>query len=207
MLAGGRSTRMHGREKSLISLAGRSLLDRASARLSPQVDCLVINANTEDSAFRAYGVPVVADAIADRAGPLAGILAGLRWVQSHCPNATVLTSTAVDTPYFPKNLVSILSNCASRPEAVVLAASANGIHPVFGLWPIAIADDLQAFLRSGANPKVRDFAARHDCRMAMFGDILLPNGERLDPFFNINTPGDAARAEVIAKHFDALETA
>jgi hypothetical protein len=32
-----------------------------------------------------------------------------------------------------------------------------------------------------------------------FEDLVLPNGKTVDPFFNVNTPEDAARADAIAR--------
>jgi molybdopterin-guanine dinucleotide biosynthesis protein A len=206
VLAGGRGTRMGGPDKPFRVLAGRSLLDRVMDRLSPQADPLLISANADPARFHAYGVPVIADALPRHQGPLAGILAGMRWTAAHRPGVRFVASAAADTPFFPKNLVrSFFDNYGARKGAIALAASANGIHPVFGLWPVSLADDLEAFLLSGANPKMLDFSGRHGSFTVPFDDIALPGGGRADPFFNINTPRDAEQAEAVALILDARE--
>jgi molybdopterin-guanine dinucleotide biosynthesis protein A len=76
------------------------------------------------------------------------------------------------------------------------------VHPVFGLWPTALAADLDAFLASGESRKILAFVDRHERVNVFFDDVSLPTGETVDPFFNVNTPEDAARAEEIAAALD-----
>ena len=82
VLAGGRSTRMGGGDKGLLTLAGRPVLAHVLARFGSQVETLALNANGDPSRFDAFGLPVVADTVEGFAGPLAGILAGLEWAAS-----------------------------------------------------------------------------------------------------------------------------
>ena len=103
VLAGGRSTRMLGQDKAFILLAGQTLLARAIARLTPQVDALAINSNSPRENLNAYGVPVIPDLMPGYQGPLAGIQAGL----SAYPNDYVLT-VAVDLPFLPQDLAQRL---------------------------------------------------------------------------------------------------
>ena len=122
------------------------------------------------------------------------------------PAARFLVSVAADTPFFPRDLVGRLSaGCGCGEEIVALAASAAGTHPVFGLWPVALADELEAFLRRGSGGKVLAFADLHIRLNVPFDDLLLPSGERIDPFFNVNTPADAAEADRIAAALDPIE--
>jgi len=206
VLAGGLGTRLGGVDKPFVELAGRSMCDRVLGQLAPQVDQIVVSANAAPERFRAHAVPVIADTIPDHAGPLAGILAGLRWSATHWPDARFVASVAADTPFFPRDLVRALHEARGSDErTIALAASAAGVHPVFGLWPVALADDLEAFLRSGANPRVTAFADRHARVEVPFDDVSMPDGSSVDPFFNVNTPRDLACAERIAVALDAAE--
>jgi len=156
----------------------------------------VLSANGDVGRFAAYGISVVPDLVG--VGPLAGLLAGMRWSEENLPAAKFVVSVASDTPFFPRDLVERLSEGCGRDEnTVALAASTAGTHPVFGLWPVKLADGLEKFLKSGATPKVLAFADRFMRLNVPFDDIVLPNGEAIDPFFNVNTPEDAARAESI----------
>ena len=206
VLAGGLGTRMGDPGKPFLMLAGRSMLDRAICRLSPQVDQLVISANIDPARFDAYAAPVVADTLPGHPGPLVGILAGMRWAAGYRPDARWIASIAADTPFFPKNLVgTLMDGSEAKGGGITLAASASGIHPTFGLWPISLADDLERFLLCGANPAMLDFADRHPRFTVLFSDMVMPSGKSLDPFFNVNTPSDAERAEGFAVALDALE--
>jgi molybdopterin-guanine dinucleotide biosynthesis protein A len=199
ILAGGLGRRMGGGDKPLLQVGGMPMLERVIERLRPQVERLVLNANGDPVRFAQYGLPVVADTIAGFAGPLAGILAGMRWSASNLPQARFMISAAADTPFFPGDLVKRLAGgCGRYEDTIALAASGSGIHPVFGLWPVALADDLEQFLAKGESGKILVFVDRHRRVNVPFDEIALPDGEAVDPFFNVNTPEDAARAEEIA---------
>ena len=85
LLAGGLARRMGGGDKPMRTIAGRTILDRVIARLKPQCDGLILNANGDPARFADTGLPVVADSVPGFAGPLAGILAGLDWAAVHRP--------------------------------------------------------------------------------------------------------------------------
>jgi molybdopterin-guanine dinucleotide biosynthesis protein A len=196
ILAGGHSTRMGGNDKPLMTLGGKSMLARVIDRLAPQVEKMVLSANGDVARFTVFGLPIEIDRIGE--GPLSGLLAGMRWSEKNLPEAKFIASVAADTPFFPTDLVERLSEGCGRDEnTVALAASTAGTHPVFGLWPVKLADGLEKYLKSGAHPKVLAFADRFMRLNVPFDDIVLPNGETVDPFFNVNTPEDAARAEAI----------
>jgi molybdopterin-guanine dinucleotide biosynthesis protein A len=196
ILAGGQNTRMGGTEKATMPLGGKPMLARVIDRLKPQVERLLLSANGDPQRFAALGVPVEPDQIGE--GPLAGLLAGMRWSEKNLPEAKFIVSVAADTPFFPADLVERLSEGCGRDEnTVALAASTAGTHPVFGLWPTKLADGLEKYLKSGAHPKVLTFADRFMRLNVPFDDIILPNGEAVDPFFNVNTPEDVKTAEAI----------
>ena len=186
-----------GRDKLLLPIAGKPMLAHAIERLTPQVDRVMLSANGDPARFSAFGVPVVGDTIGGGLGPLAGLHAAMLWAKSNVQAARLVASAPADSPFFPTNLVTRLSE-EHRPGAIALAASSGGTHSVFGLWPISLLDDLDEFLKSGASPKVLSYAGPHAPRFVHFDDVTLPNGEAIDPFFNVNTPEDAAHAEEIA---------
>lgn len=199
ILAGGLGRRMGGGDKPLLTLGGKPMLDRVIERFAPQVTRLALNANGDPTRFARYALPVVPDTIEGFAGPLAGLLAGMRWAQAEVPEAHFIVSVAADTPFFPANLVDRLAECgADAEDEVALAASPAGTHPVFGRWPIALADALETFLTSGENGKILVFADRYIRVNVPFDEVTLPNGATVDPFFNVNTPDDANEAQTIA---------
>lgn len=185
ILAGGQATRMGGGDKGLLPLGDSTILDLVIARLDPQVAGLALNANGDPTRFARLGLPVLADEIAGFAGPLAGVLAGLDWAATQ--GATHIVTAAADTPFFPCDLVPRLQ-LAAGDNGLALAATPGGRHPTFGLWPVALRDDLRAALTDGLR-KVVLWTDRHHGVTADFPDDAA--------FFNVNTPADLARAKAM----------
>jgi molybdopterin-guanine dinucleotide biosynthesis protein A len=191
VIAGGLSRRMGGGDKTLLDLGGATMLGRIIDGLRPQVASIIINANGDASRFAGFGLPVVADEIADYPGPLAGILAGMRWSLAHVPAARHIATVSSDAPFFPADLVARLTTAvAGRAGAIALARSGGEVQPIIGLWPVTLVDDLAAKLAAGAR-RVLTWAQRHPLVDVDFADVEV-RGRRIDPFFNANTPGDFA---------------
>jgi len=196
ILAGGLARRMGGGDKGLIRLGGLPLLDHVIERLKPQVERIVLNANGNPARFAPYDLPVVPDPVEGFAGPLAGVLAGLRWVAAEVPEASHVVTAATDTPFLPRDLVVRFTEALEENGAeLAVAASGGRHHPVFGLWPVAIADDLERAMVDEGLRKVDRFTARY--RLAVAESAARP----YDPFFNANAPDDLAEAERIARDF------
>lgn len=196
LLAGGQSRRMGGGDKCLLKLAGRPLLAHVIDRLRPQVSSMVLNANGDPDRFSGFGLDIVADPVEGFAGPLAGVLAGFDWARETAPQARWVVTAASDTPFFPADLVPrLLAATGNSYPAIVLASSQGRLHPVFGLWPTALADDLRAALLSGTR-KVLDWTDRHTMMSEEFAPANVGGGT-IDPFFNANRPDDLAEAEAL----------
>jgi molybdopterin-guanine dinucleotide biosynthesis protein A len=194
ILAGGRSTRMGGGDKGLREVGGERLIDRVIARIAPQCGPIALNANGDPARFADLNLPVLPDSLPDHPGPLAGVLAGMDWAASIGADAVV--SVAADTPFFPRDLVERLQ-AAAGPSGLALAASPDETgklwhHPTFGLWPVALRDDLREALKGGLR-KVVLWTDRHGAGTASFAS------SPFDPFFNINTPDDIAEAEKLTE--------
>jgi len=193
VLAGGLARRMGGGDKPMRSIAGRTILERVIARLEPQCDRLVLNANGDPARFAAYGLPVIADSVTDFPGPLAGILAGLDWVAAHRPDVSWVLSAAADCPFLPRDLVARLHRARIEQNAqAAVAASGGQSHHVIGLWNVALREELRHALVVENVRKVERWAARFSP-----ATVTWPT-EPLDPFFNANTAEDLAEAERLA---------
>jgi molybdenum cofactor guanylyltransferase len=190
LLAGGQSRRMGGGDKALRLLAGRTILDRVIERARPQVRALLLNANGDLQRFAATGLPVRADALEGYAGPLAGVLTGLQWAAEAWPGCPYLASFACDAPFLPEDLVRRLLAALCEEGADMACARSRGrSHPVFGLWPVALASDLRRALVEEGLRKVDLWTARYKLAEVEF------EGGAIDPFFNANRPEDLATAE------------
>lgn len=191
LLAGGLSRRMGGGDKALRPLGGRTLLDHVIDRVRPQVATLVLNANGDPARFAQFGLTVVADSVPDFAGPLAGILAGLDWTAANRPDCPLVVSVATDAPFLPRDLVAHLA-AGMEAEGAELACAASGgqPHPVIGLWPVRLRDELRRAVADEGIRKVDVWTARYRLATVPFPEEI-PN---LDPFFNANRPDDLDRA-------------
>ncbi len=191
ILAGGLATRMGGGDKGLLPLGGKPVIDHVITRLSPQVEGLALNANGDAARFEHLGLPILPDEVAGHPGPLAGVLAGMNWAAAQ--GATHIVTAAADTPFFPLDLAGRLVGAATEQgKPIALAATKTSQktwrQPTFGFWPVALRDDLAAVLDSGIR-KIVAWTDRHGTALAIYPDAPF------DPFFNINTPDDLARAE------------
>jgi molybdopterin-guanine dinucleotide biosynthesis protein A len=181
---------MGGGDKALIAIGGVAILDRVLALLRPACAGIILNANGDPNRFGRYGLPVVPDSVPDFAGPLAGILAGLDWAAANRPDLAWVASVPGDCPFLPHDLVRRLHEAREKAGAL-LACTRSGEwrHPVVGLWPVALRDDLRHALVAEDLRKIEVWTARHGVAIADWP------AKPVDPFFNVNTPGDAAEAE------------
>ncbi len=197
ILAGGLARRMGElgkNDKALLALDGRPILTHVIDRLAAQAGPMVINANGDPERFAEFGLPVTPDSVEGFAGPLAGVLAGLDWAAENCPGATWVVSIACDTPFFPSDLVSRLHGVLRDEGAELACASSGGRnHPVFGLWPLNLRDELKAAVVDEGVRKVDIWTGRHKLAVAEFDTAPY------DPFFNANRPDDLAEAERMLK--------
>lgn len=182
ILAGGRATRMAGKDKALLPLAGKPLLAHAVTRLRPQVDRLALNSNAPATSYSGFDLPLLPDLVPDYPGPLAGIHAGL----ARYPDDDVVT-VAVDLPLLPPDLVARLRAAVGGYRCAY--ASDGRRHALAILWTPGSASLVAQQLQQGGG-RLQDFLARHGIavRFDRPGDRGL--------FLNINTPEDLQRAEL-----------
>ena len=193
LLAGGLARRMGGGDKPMRTIGGRTILERAIARLKPQCDGLILNANGDPARFAAFGLPIIADTVADFPGPLAGILAALDWAAADRPEVKWMLSAAADCPFLPHDLVVRLHRGLVEQNAELAVAASDGqSHPVIGLWSVSLRDELRQALVVEDVRKIDRWTARY--RLATMTWPVRP----LDPFFNANTVEDIAEAERLA---------
>jgi molybdopterin-guanine dinucleotide biosynthesis protein A len=187
VLAGGLSRRMGGGDKALRTLDGRTLLDRVVERFAPQCGAgLILNANGDPARFSGFPGPVVSDGVPGNPGPLAGILAGLDYAARLHPGVKYVASVTGDAPFLPADLVARLV----RAEAPLAMAVSNGReHFTVALWPVTLRPALHDALVIRQERRVGAFL-----RAQGAVPVEWP-AKPLDPFWNINTPGDLAEAE------------
>jgi molybdopterin-guanine dinucleotide biosynthesis protein A len=191
VLAGGRGSRMGGVDKGMQPFLGEPLALHVLRRLAPQVGAMLISANRSIGEYASIGAPfgaqVIADALPDYPGPLAGLAASMRAARTRY----VLTAPC-DTPYADEHLARTLAEALAANQADIATAmivDTNGqrdLHPVFALVRTSLADDLEDRLRAGER-KVRAWYARHKTV-----EVAFPDGRA---FYNVNDLQQLAELE------------
>jgi molybdenum cofactor guanylyltransferase len=193
LLAGGLARRMGGGDKPMRQIGGHTILARVIARLKPQCDGLILNANGDPARFASFALPVIPDTVADFPGPLAGILAALDWAAANRPGISWVLSAAADCPFLPRDLVARLQQARTEQNAqLAVAASGGQSHPVIGLWSVGLREELRHALIVEDIRKIDRWTARYQ-----LATVEWPT-KPLDPFFNANTMDDIAEADRLA---------
>ena len=195
ILAGGLSRRMGGGDKGLLMLGKTSIIERVIDKILPQVGSLAININGDSSRFPDYKLPIIPDSIKGYLGPLSGILAGMEWAFKN--GNRYIATVAADTPFLPDDLIKRLhAMVKSKNLNIGIAASRFlrrddvFIHPTFGIWEVALKDDLRDALANDTR-KIMFWAKKFKLDYYYFDT----SDKLSDPFFNINTPDDLEEAK------------
>jgi len=183
VLAGGQGRRMGSVDKGLVSLRGVPMVRHVLDRLRPQVSEILINANQHRAEYEAFGHPVLADAIAGFAGPLAGLQVGL----SHASYPLVAT-VPCDSPFLPSDLVTRLeAELTARGADLAVARTFDQPHPVFALVRRAVLPHLTQFLERGGR--------KIDAWYATLSTVEVGFDDEADAFRNINTADELQQAD------------
>ncbi len=183
ILAGGRARRMGGKDKGLIALAGRPMVEHVLERFGPQVDEVLINANRNSEHYGRYGHRVVADVVGDYSGPLAGMLTAMLTVDQPW-----LAVVPCDSPLLPRDLVERLFQSIQAESAdIAVAHDGNRLQPVIALLKCSLLPDLRAFVDQGGR-KIDSWYAQH--RM-----VTTDLSDHPEAFVNVNTPDDRLELE------------
>lgn len=192
VLAGGRSRRFQEEDKAFQTLAGRTLVERVVERALPQVARLIISANGDLARFGEMGVDaIIADNRTDREGPLAGVEAAIRWLETNNIGLPWVATFPVDGPFVPDDLVVRLLKPALECGAPMVASSLGRNHPTFGVWPVSVAENLRSYLSRSERDSIMSFVASQNGLSVAFA------ARSPDPFFNINSREELAEAEAL----------
>ena len=202
LLAGGRSSRMDGKNKALLPWGGGdSLISLLKVRLGSEQTDIVISANHDLEQIKGLGLPVIVDDFGNYAGPLAGILSVMNWVADNRPDARYLALCSCDTPFIPQGLANQLEKAADLERAasalLVFPQSGGRVHPLHGLWSMSLRVELQHYLEAGGR-RVLEFGRQFSPLVVPFDLVLLKDGSEIDPFTNINTTEDYQRYRKLA---------
>lgn len=181
LLAGGLATRMGGGDKGLKQVGGKPIIERVISTIRPQVDHMVLNANGDTERLKHLGLDVVCDSVEGFVGPLAGILAGMEALSEY----DLVLSVPTDTPFLPDDLKARLLAPIDAGKAQITIARSGGFdHPVVGLWPTSLIEELRHALVNEDIRKMKKWLSRYEFETVEWGT------QPQDPFFNANSPDD-----------------
>jgi len=192
IIAGGENSRMMGKDKCLLTLAGSSILDLILSNLTSHLDTVIINANGDLARFKEIKHPIISDNCATREGPLSGILTCMNWLQRYRPEVEWLLTTGSDTPFLPKDYVQKFTQYANGSRQVCIAQYQQRDHYLNGIWHLSLSATLQSHFNSGER------SIKRVLKMLNVYTIDFSSLAK-DPFFNINSPADyqIARDQVL----------
>lgn len=183
ILAGGRGSRMGGVDKGLVEIAGEPMVRHVARVLAPQVGPLLLNANRSQLEYEARGFEVVEDRLADYAGPLAGMQAGLAAART-----ALVLFVPCDSPLLPEDLAPRMRQAMEDEDAAIVTVDdGERQHPVFALMRRDLHDSLSRFLEQGER-KIDRWYAQHRTAVVHFAN-------RPEAFLNVNRPEDRADIE------------
>mgnify|MGYP001388549130 CR=1 FL=1 len=184
ILAGGLSKRMGGFDKSLIKINNKTLLETTYNLVKKQLSNVVVNSNINLKKELKSNIKVFPDQIPGFLGPLSGIFSGMKCAKKNFSNCKWIASFPVDSIFFPKNFIEVMTNKINDRTQVVCAKSNGRIHPVFALWSLDLIDDLEKALIKEGVRKIDEWTRRYNLEIVNF------ESKNIDPFFNINTKED-----------------
>lgn len=176
---------MGGRDKGLVEVAGRPMIEYVLEALRPQVNTVLINANRNMETYARYGAAVIPDALPGFHGPLAGMASGMG--AAHTP---LIMTVPCDSPFVPTDLVQRLASAKQDANAeIAVAHDGKRMQPVFSMLDTALLNALETFLGRGER-KIDRWFAEHRITIVDFSD-------RPETFINVNTPEEVSRVEAI----------
>jgi len=183
VLAGGLARRMGGEDKGLVELLGRPMIEYVLDALRPQVGPVLINANRNLDRYAGFGHPVIPDTLDGYLGPLAGVLAGLRSLETE-----FLLTVPCDAPLVAPDLARrMLEACVEAQADVAVATDGRRQQPVFLLLRARVAPGLESYLATGGR-KIDAWFGQLRIAEADFSDTP-------DTFVNVNDPDERQRIE------------
>ncbi len=179
ILAGGRASRLGGRDKAWLQRDGVSQVVRWQRRFSSQVHEVLASANADPAPYAAQGLRVVADRVGE-GGPLAGLDA-----LAHACTTPWLLTLPVDLVGVDECLLQSLHAGAAVDGA--FAQDDDGLQPLVALWRTrALRDAAGQALETGQ-------WAVHRLQAALGMACVRFAGVR---FGNLNTPDDLRAAGI-----------
>lgn len=178
ILTGGKGRRMQGKDKGLVEIVDRPLIEYVIEAIKPQVKTIIINANRNQLQYAQYGYQIISDSLEDFQGPLAGFIS----VMKKATTSHIVTLPC-DGPLLAGDFVERLIFALNKENAeIAVAHDGERLQPVHSLIPVSLSASLDDFLNSGER-KIDLWYKQHKLALADFSDCP-------ETFRNINTTNE-----------------
>lgn len=183
ILAGGKGRRMGGKNKGLLEIKGRRMIEYVLAAIRKQLTHLMINANDDLGLYQSYGCQVVRDELEGFQGPLAGMSAALKRCRTRW-----LCTVPCDSPLLAEDLLARLHRAlADQSGDLAVAHDGERLHPVFCLMRSDLHDHIRRVIDQGER-KIEKIFVGIKVSEADFSD-------KPECFLNVNRPEDLSAME------------
>ncbi len=192
VLAGGKSQRF-GEDKCQVKLGDRLLIDYILSEIIDEFEEVLLVANNSINFKKSKNITLIND-FKKNLGPLGGVLTAMKWVKENNKNYQWISTFPADTPFFKTHILKKFFQAINFDENKLFFIKSNNTrHNIFGLWSIDLLDKLEEDLDKG-DRKVEIWANSIGVKS------IDMHFENKDPFFNINTKEELAKAEEILKN-------
>jgi molybdopterin-guanine dinucleotide biosynthesis protein A len=190
ILTGGKNQRL-GKNKALVTIGGKSLIERVIERLRPLTSQMIIVTSQEKADLPVTGEAEILVDLYPGKGPLVGIYTGLLAVRySHS------IVVAGDMPFLNTELLSYMVELSDDFDAVVPRLREEMMEPLHAIYSRSCLGKMKAYLEHN------QFGVYQFLNTLHVRYVERPECQRLDPgllsFFNINYQSDLDRANALA---------
>ncbi len=188
ILAGGLNSRFSGRNKALMEIGPKQMLQRICEVFSDLFDELILVTN-DPLGYTAWDIQVVTD-LYDIRSSLTGLHAGLFYATR--PHAFF---TACDTPFLRKEVVELVLEHIDPQTDIVVPQTRAGFEPLCAAYSSRCLKAVEDCL-DRRRFRIRDLFEKVRVK-TVSEERLREKDPGLVSFFNVNTPEDRARAEML----------
>lgn len=193
ILAGGRGSRMHYRQKALMAAGDKSIIEWIIETARVQTDRLLINVNRDFELYEPFELPLIKDLVSTDSGPLAGIHAAMRWCRENEPACTHVACFPGDVPWFDGDLVERLATVMLRDNARIgWLQTGEQWQPLFSVWEAGLEECLAEALEMGLYSPMQFIRSQPNTLLTLATPAL-------GYYLNINTDEDLVIANEIAR--------
>jgi molybdopterin-guanine dinucleotide biosynthesis protein A len=193
ILAGGENRRFSGEQKTLMKIGGIRILDRIFEVMAAVFDDIILVTNTPGQ-YLEWDATIVTDLLPVKSS-LTGLHTGLFYTRTD-----YAFFTACDTPFLKKEMVAAVVAGIAPGIDIVMPETVSGREPLCAVYARSCLEPARTSIENGRFKIMRTFRKKN---IKVISEKAVRKADpQLLSFFNVNTPADLQRAEVIAAEIE-----